>query len=269
MRGKQNLGLWAVLAAMGVYLALFFAARLPSLEQQTGEVFRRGMFFIYLLLPDEHLAGWFGKPPEFSLLDRLPVLAIAAGILAWGFSAGWLAMAGIGASRGLRRLEVFVFSTAVGLNLVSTYVLLVGLVGLLGNVLVFVVPAVLTLAAAAWRLVRWVPGAAHLPLPVPQQGRTSRPCHPADCRERTPRSISPRWLWLAAPFALAILLGSMLPPIEFDVREYHLQVPKEFFLTGRIGFLPHNVYGNMAMGSEMLRSEERRVGKECRSRWSP
>ena len=49
-----------------------------------------------------------------------------------------------------------------------------------------------------------------------------------------------------------IWLGGMLPPIEFDVREYHLQVPKEFFQQGQIVFLPHNVYGNMPLGAEMF-----------------
>ncbi len=48
-----------------------------------------------------------------------------------------------------------------------------------------------------------------------------------------------------------IVLGAMLPPVEFDVREYHLQVPKEFYQQGRITHLPHNVYGNMPMGTEM------------------
>ncbi len=54
-----------------------------------------------------------------------------------------------------------------------------------------------------------------------------------------------------AVFGAVILLGGVLPPIEFDVREYHLQVPKEFYLQGHIGFLPHNVYGNMPLGAEM------------------
>ena len=51
---------------------------------------------------------------------------------------------------------------------------------------------------------------------------------------------------------LAILLAAMLPPLDFDVREYHLQAPKEFFEQGQITFLPHNVYANMALGTEML-----------------
>lgn len=67
-----------------------------------------------------------------------------------------------------------------------------------------------------------------------------------------PDFLSTRWLWLAAPFVAVIVLGGMLPPIDFDVREYHLQAPKEFFLQGRIGFVPHNLYANMALGTEML-----------------
>jgi len=64
--------------------------------------------------------------------------------------------------------------------------------------------------------------------------------------------LGPRWLWLALPLVLAILLAAMLPPLDFDVCEYHLQAPKEFFQQGRITFLPHNVYGNMPLGAEML-----------------
>jgi hypothetical protein len=43
----------------------------------------------------------------------------------------------------------------------------------------------------------------------------------------------------------------MLPPVDFDVREYHLQAPKEWNELGRITFLPHNVYGNMPLGAEL------------------
>ena len=64
-------------------------------------------------------------------------------------------------------------------------------------------------------------------------------------------ALSPRWLWLAAPLVAVYLLGGVLPPVDFDVREYHLQAPKEFFLAGAIGFVPHNVYANMPLGAEM------------------
>jgi hypothetical protein len=57
---------------------------------------------------------------------------------------------------------------------------------------------------------------------------------------------------LIAPFLLIMVLGAMLPAIDFDVLEYHLQGPKEYFQGGRIVFLPHNVYTNMPFGVEML-----------------
>lgn len=233
--------LW--LLGLVAYLVLFYATPLPG----AGGNARRVAFLSYLLLPDALASDWFGTPPEFSLADRLPVLLIAGAILAYAWSLGWLLMALCGAGRRLGRLEGFVFSTAVGLNVVSTYVLAVGLLGWLDHRLVFAVPAGLTLALTLAVAVRrgWRralesstegPPAAE---PAPNAGR------PAD-------SLSARWLWLTVPFVLVILLGGMLPPVDFDVREYHLQVPKEFFQQGYIGFLPHNVYGNMAMGTEML-----------------
>jgi 4-amino-4-deoxy-L-arabinose transferase-like glycosyltransferase len=44
----------------------------------------------------------------------------------------------------------------------------------------------------------------------------------------------------------------MLPPTDFDVCAYHLQAPKEFLQQGRVSFLPHSVFANMPLGSEML-----------------
>lgn len=55
-----------------------------------------------------------------------------------------------------------------------------------------------------------------------------------------------------AVFLLAMALGSMLPPVEFDVREYHLGGPKEWFQTGSIHFLPHNIYTSFPFLTEML-----------------
>ncbi len=62
--------------------------------------------------------------------------------------------------------------------------------------------------------------------------------------------------WICAalvfPFVLVMILGSMLPAVDFDVREYHLQGPKEYYQAGRIQFLPHNVYTSMPFNVEML-----------------
>ena len=83
------------------------------------------------------------------------------------------------------------------------------------------------------------------------QGRTTED----DAAVTAPALPARSWASLAlvvAPFLVLMLLGAMLPTIEFDALEYHLQGPKEYFLAGRIAFLPHNVYTSMPQGVEML-----------------
>src|SRR5205823_4650815 len=57
---------------------------------------------------------------------------------------------------------------------------------------------------------------------------------------------------IAGPFLLVMALGAMLPTVDYDAIEYHLQGPKEYYQAGRIAFLPHNVYTSMPFGVEML-----------------
>jgi len=253
MKHTRTILLLLGLGMFALYVTAFYAARMPTLEDQLrraapqagaeegpgeipGPVWRRAYVFQFLLFPEHLLKRWLGEPMEVGVQDRLPVLLIAGVILAYAWSLGWLLMALCRSDRGLARLEIYVFSTAVGL------------LGWLRNPLVFAIPAALTLAAAG-RL-RWRRVMAGL-----EGDRQSKPvkrkkANPAAAEQNDPW-LSPRWLWLAVPFVLMILLGGMLPPVDFDVREYHLQVPKEFFQQGHIAFLPHNVYGNMAMGTQM------------------
>ena len=64
---------------------------------------------------------------------------------------------------------------------------------------------------------------------------------------------------LAVPVAVA-LFGAVLPPgmlwadeaKGYDVLEYHLQGPREYFDAGCITFLPHNVYTSFPQQMEML-----------------
>lgn len=59
-------------------------------------------------------------------------------------------------------------------------------------------------------------------------------------------------LMVIVPFTVYLLLGSLSPPTDFDVREYHLQGPKEWFQQGQISYLRHNVYTSFPFLSEML-----------------
>ena len=59
-----------------------------------------------------------------------------------------------------------------------------------------------------------------------------------------------RWgLWLCLPFLACILLGGMLPPWDFDVREYHLQVPKEWYQEGNTDYMRLSPSGRNSDGA--------------------
>ncbi|MEN6459137.1 MAG: hypothetical protein ABFC63_09415 [Thermoguttaceae bacterium] len=225
----------AVLLGLGLYLATFYATPLP------GDVRRWDLLRHLALLADDFLAAnWFGSPAQFTFADRLPVLLAASLILGWAAALGWLLLVVFRASvTQLTRLETFVFATAAGLASLGTWVLLLGLFGFLDRTGTFLIPAALTLIAVLWTWHR--------------RSRRGLTAPAAAAMEPAPNNLlSHRWLWLAVPFVVAVALAAMLPPFEFDVCEYHLQAPKEFFEQGRITFLPHNVYANMPLGVEML-----------------
>lgn len=83
----------------------------------------------------------------------------------------------------------------------------------------------------------------------------------AACGDQVAAVDGMRYLWLlACPFlCLALLAASHAPGLlrqeegfAYDVLEYHLQMPKEYFEAGRIEYAPHNVYANFPANVEML-----------------
>lgn len=229
--------IWGWLVA---YLSAFFLTPLANLPAGS-EPLRRTYFWLTILLGDESMAAWFRGASFVSLTERLVLLALAGAILIVAQAAGWLCLQLLGAGQRLTRLEQFVFSSAVGLSLVSLATLLLGLGGLLHQAY-FIALAVLVVVTAGYRMLG--------------RAGSANSCWAGTAREEDTNSsgltLSDRWLWLALPFVLVIVASAMLPPVDFDVREYHLQAPKEFYQQGRITFVPHNVYANMPLGAEML-----------------
>ncbi len=228
---------FAILAGLAVYVILFLAC---PLDWASGHRFTRGGWVAqWLLLPDEMVGLWLDSPSDLLLLDRLLPLAVSLAILAVAGMLGYLGLVALRVDAKLTVLEQCFFAASVGLNLVSTYTLAVGLFGGLHNRLWFIAPAIVVAVGFGWC--------------VRRQDRT-KGCSLPGAWEPPQSELSwlnSRWLWVGGVFAVLILLGGLLPPNEFDVREYHLQAPKEFYQAGRVEFLPHNVYGNMAMGAEM------------------
>ncbi len=229
---------WQVIAAVAMlaaYAVLFHLSEIKSLTDKLGHSFRRWEVYGLLAELPFIFGAWLGDPGQAGLFDRLPILLAAAGIIVVALAAGRIVLELLRVADRFTRLEQFALSAAIGLQVNSLVMLAVGTLWSTQSRWFWASYAVMVLVAAMVVLRRNI-----------QVADQSAP--PEDS------ILSPRWLWLAAPVAVLLLLGAMLPPVDFDVREYHLQGPKEFFQIDRITFLPHNVYANMPLGAEQQAS---------------
>jgi len=171
--------------------------------------------------------------------DGLLAVALLIAAAGWGsWPSQWLA-------RQRRPLaQQLCLAVALGLGILSLTSLTLGVIGQLNRTTAW------ALVAAGGVLLLW-----HL--------ARSRPGAP-EATNAEPAAQQPllRGLGLAllaVPLTVA-LLGATLPPRvlwagenrAYDVLEYHLQAPREYFEAGRVHFLPHNVYASFPQQMEML-----------------
>lgn len=164
--------------------------------------------------------------------ERLPLWGVAAviGLCAW--SLGWGLLGGL---RGLAltNSERHYFAVLLGLGCVAVLTLACGACGWLSTPLFWC----LHIGAGTLGAIQW--------------WRSPRPESKSPAEFRWTAQTS----WIAAailPFLIGMVLGSCSPSTDFDVNEYHLGGPKEWFLAGRIEFLEHNVYTSFPFLTEML-----------------
>jgi hypothetical protein len=240
-RPKQPSSSWPLLPLAVFALSVLIMLALYYGDVPEQHIQQRTAALNFLVAPDELFYMWCGgRVANFSLLDRWPIVLLTALVLTTAWLAGRLVLLLLALHSQLDRLERQVFALGVGLNLVSIYALVIGLAGGLRQRWLFVAPLLLLGVVNSYLFAR-------------QRLR-------AALRDQVWSRLSvdglDEWWWAwwllsLVPFVLVIVLGAMLPPWAYDVREYHLQTPKEWFQNGRVDFLPHNIYANMPLGSEM------------------
>jgi hypothetical protein len=219
------------------WLGWFLVVPLPNFPRESGTL-RRG-FLLLKAFPEvvpgttwrESLLGQAARELSHveNLHERLPVVGAAAVVVLAALGLGELVLAGICFRAGMRPAERLALDYGIGTTGLGVLALLAGRFGLLDPWIFRIGLSVIAVAglgaSRTWRL-RCSGGRPGLDLLLP--------------------------LLCIAPFLVIMLLGAMLPAVDFDVLEYHLQGPKEYFQAGRISFLPHNVYTSMPFGVEML-----------------
>jgi hypothetical protein len=233
-RGAPQYCVWISIGFVAIYFAWYFL-------QPEGE-FRRLDRLSLLLLPAELLGSTVGHGQSHlvvGVLDRVLPLSLTA---IWLVLAWWIGRPAVQIiAKRLSWIELHGLSCLVGLSLLSTLTLLIGLAGWLNRPML--AAGVIVLCAISFAI-QWMhkTTSAEATVIVPSellvQGQVGR------------------WVWRLVPvcvcvFAAMYVANAWMPPIEFDVVEYHAQAPREFFEKGKIEFSPHNVYINMPLGLEM------------------
>ncbi|MEE2643213.1 MAG: hypothetical protein VX768_21470, partial [Planctomycetota bacterium] len=191
--------------------------------------------------PDFYWLFWTGSPDgKIYPLDRFPVLVGVVFHLSLCGGIGYWVNSFLLRLR-TTPLESTLLAMATGLGSLSAYTVLLGWMHLYSLKYLLLVPPFVFSCLGFYRLAR--------------KGALGRVPRGGGQLSEDPLQARQHWTnWIALgnlPFAILILLASSNPPWEFDVREYHLQVPKEWYQTGGITWLRHNIYGNMPLGTEM------------------
>jgi len=172
------------------------------------------------------------------LTDGLLTAAVVAAACGWGaWPAAWLAQ------RQRSLMQQVCVAVALGLGILGVLTLILGVTGALTR-------------WNAWGIVGLGCGLGVVRAYLARRHTLSPPL---SLGGRGSVVASALLLPLAVPLGLA-LFGACLPPgvlwngeaRGYDVLEYHLEAPREYFDAGRITFLPHNVYASFPQQVEML-----------------
>lgn len=267
---SSNLAVTLVIVGVLAYLLYFFSLKLPNAHVPGTEGKKISRLDIWQLSIPGFVPGnsclasqALVKLADVShLSERVPIVGYAIFIVAAGFGVGaaLLRLLNVISDRDRdqsgadtpnpcvwSKPERLVVAYGIGMSLLSLTTLGLGLAGWMNRGAVIVLLGVAVLVPLGWR---W-----RQRLKVERLGSVEHGNRKFG--ELLPPGGLTRLLFVSGTIGVGLFLaisflGAMLPATDFDVREYHVQGPKEFYLAGRIGFVPHNVYMIMPFGTEML-----------------
>ncbi|MBT5017294.1 MAG: hypothetical protein HON04_00955 [Planctomicrobium sp.] len=224
---------YLIAAWIFIFWARFFLSVLPSVG--SGDLDRVDVLFIVpdilwnLVFPDHSQndsVGWS------HLAQRIPIIIHALFIFLSAYSLGRILLRGMKLQQSFDVASHTALAGSLGLATVSLVTLDLGYFGILSRTLF----GILLLIPIVFETYLWF-----------KERRVKK------IQQSVERSKSFRILFAGSIiFLIPMLLGAMLPSTDFDVKEYHLEGPKEYFLEGRVHFLPHNVYTSFPFLTEML-----------------
>lgn len=239
------IGVGLVALLQFLWLRWFLTEPLPNAGNAGGTPITRSLFLWRafpevvpgLTFSESYLGLALGELSHVeNLPQRLPVVAAAGLIAAAAVGLGLILLRLLRVAPALARLERLPIAFGVGASVLGAATLVLGRLGLLEPWPIRIGLGLLALVGAA---------AEFRPRPAP-----AGDVPPPDLS--LPARSTGALLLVVGPFLAIMALGSMLPTIDFDAIEYHLQGPKEYYQAGRITFLEHNVYTSMPFGVEML-----------------
>ncbi len=251
---------YALALAVGVlWSGLYLLTPQWPADMLAADAEGNGPRWFLLLAPDSLLEGWLaGRVSLAGLVERLAVLLPAGIVVGVAWFAGHLLLQAAPPLLSIRRSEAIALAITSGLSLHSLTVLAVGLAGGVGRWWSGPLVAGLTVLLAYGAARGWGRVFPNCLANHPNSGEVGYGEGVASSDDEAEAEAGKALTWpyrlgcvVVVALAMLTVARAMMPPAEYDVREYHLQAPKEWSQAGRITFLPHNIYTAMPMGAEM------------------
>lgn len=228
-------GCWAV-----GFLTVFFQQEMPNTSVARLEIWKLIRdSWLSILNPFDYSAGPNLKAGWQYFGERIQFFVTAITLLTASWGLGNIGCRRLLSDLQIRKSEQLVIVLGTGISIQTLWIFACGLIGQLTPLMLLAPGALGGLIALLLMLQKQSDNGA----PISIDGVTEE-------------ETSKHWKWffilITFPFVLHIVLGGMTPPWDFDVREYHLQGPKEWFQAGHIKTLEHNVYTSFPFLSEML-----------------